>query len=854
MTNKELLKEIRNIKKQLLKSEEDQTFDEQALELQEVFEKQEELQSEITKLEEQLANNRENYLIYGVQDALEHLNKIQDHLDEIEIESTENEASLARMRNRLRILDSEIGESKELESIGKQDEKRYQQENMEGKTALEIADIESKIQLTRNAVVDLTEYAASLALEKEQLLESIQAIETRQTKLTGSKQRYQSLFDKIEPTVKEGEILDNEQIEKDQNKLEQKRQELAVYNAKEAYLTFNCVNELEALEADIKTEKLDTDTIIQRLQRISSRAPFLPIDTPKEIEKNKKVQMEYQSKIEKLEEKLANEENYLVSSTQFEQFNKDIIALEMKKSDYEAEFKKNKAQYFTATIDRNRLTYKISKTKHNMKVYSDEIARLENALTQPISKKERRNLEVNLRTYRKEKEEIEALLTNLYEQKSSIDQQLEISKKEEKRFSKLQEKTTKILEQKKERLENKSSVDEYQRRMDEDELHDLTASLSALQARQTYLTTNIPSKFESLITKLKDQELVPKKEKKGIMVVFEKAHQKVVDIIKTNRFKDQIRGALGAMVVVLGFTGGVNLAHHLMKKDQKDSQAPVKVTVPKKPLNDTYPKKENFQIKVDDETYDVEQEDTNSNLEKKSIEEVSKEVIRGEWGNGIDRKNKLIEAGYTEAERKEIQKQVNDYFAKQNSSKPVEKPVSSSTPIQKDPAVDEKMPITPEIPSEPIPSEKPSEPIVEQPADINSFKITPTAPRPIENENTIETPTYTSPSYSTTIIPTAKTKEYTVGEGDTLLINTPQGTVAVDNSNGSNLENRVTIDDASNAIKGMEKDEKDSSIHVTVDTSKVTPVAPTQEELNQQILDDYNKILEEMGITDGRSK
>ena len=36
----------------------------------------------------------------------------------------------------------------------------------------------------------------------------------------------------------------------------------------------------------------------------------------------------------------------------------------------------------------------------------------------------------------------------------------------------------------------------------------------------------------------------------------------------------------------------------------------------------------------------------NSGTKKKSVTEVAKEVIRGEWGNGADRKNRLASAGY----------------------------------------------------------------------------------------------------------------------------------------------------------------------------------------------------------------
>ena len=41
---------------------------------------------------------------------------------------------------------------------------------------------------------------------------------------------------------------------------------------------------------------------------------------------------------------------------------------------------------------------------------------------------------------------------------------------------------------------------------------------------------------------------------------------------------------------------------------------------------------------------------------KKSIDEVAREVIQGKWGNGAERKKRLIDAGY---DYNEVQKKVN---------------------------------------------------------------------------------------------------------------------------------------------------------------------------------------------------
>lgn len=56
---------------------------------------------------------------------------------------------------------------------------------------------------------------------------------------------------------------------------------------------------------------------------------------------------------------------------------------------------------------------------------------------------------------------------------------------------------------------------------------------------------------------------------------------------------------------------------------------------------------------------------------KKSIDEVAKEVIRGEWGNGDERYNRLTNAGYN---YNEVQAKVNELL---NSNKPTPAPTPS---------------------------------------------------------------------------------------------------------------------------------------------------------------------------------
>lgn len=61
-------------------------------------------------------------------------------------------------------------------------------------------------------------------------------------------------------------------------------------------------------------------------------------------------------------------------------------------------------------------------------------------------------------------------------------------------------------------------------------------------------------------------------------------------------------------------------------------------------------------IYLNNPSYCVAEKSVSTSLNKKSVDQVAKEVIEGKWGNGADRKKRLTEAGYNYSE---VQKKVN---------------------------------------------------------------------------------------------------------------------------------------------------------------------------------------------------
>ena len=56
-------------------------------------------------------------------------------------------------------------------------------------------------------------------------------------------------------------------------------------------------------------------------------------------------------------------------------------------------------------------------------------------------------------------------------------------------------------------------------------------------------------------------------------------------------------------------------------------------------------------------SYNAVQKRVNEKLYKKTVDEIANEIIRGEWGNGDERKQKLTAAGY---DYSAVQKRVNE--------------------------------------------------------------------------------------------------------------------------------------------------------------------------------------------------
>lgn len=898
MTQRELLIRIRDISDSLSAWEE-KVYIDQADVIQANLAQWKNYSDEIKELSDKLESPRENYAIYSTKDAEAYLQKIRDRIANVDVEIAQNDASLSTIEQRIKLIDSEVAHSRELIEIGKMEETNYNNIDTTDKSAEEIAEIQDKIQRTKAAVEDIDAYAQELSKEKEELLQTLEALNTKQTQLVDSKTRYQATADRIEPSIQQGEILDEKQIAIDRARLEQLQSLAEALNVKQIFLAYNASNSLRDLEQYIRTGDVSVEFIVERLREIQARIPSLPENAPAEVYNNQETQTAYTERIKVLETKLSDDQNYVLSSTHFEDWNRQIIALELKLSDYESKIKENEADYIRMMNDNRTISNELEANYRNLADLEAAIARLKVTISDPnLSKALRREQEKTLRNYQKEVDNIRKIISELYEEQNHVQTMLQSIQDNTKRLPKLYNATKKVLDQKRKRLEDSSTLDLYAKRMDEDELHDLTSGLESLQNREKFLLANRTDKLDTLINTLEQQGLTKNSEKikQGFKVVFDKVNEKVIQKIKNHKFTTRMKAFFAASILLV--TSG---CYYIMKNDS------VKLNRKGLSLNsltmkDALPVIHTghlYQIQLDGKTYELEEKDFESVAEeittqKVSIDEVVMEVIRGKWGNGEERKDNLRAAGYTDEEIAEIQARVNAYY---HTQAPV---VDKSEPIVENPVEEDPTPVVdnevnvatpdpePTLDPQPVIDANLGEPVL-GPEDLEVPEVEPDelipgtiTPGPVYTIDGDEefigeefhpiTPEPSQPSMpdqpsepiitpdSEPIRPSRPSHRnpVIVKPGDTLIVETKEGPVAVDNSEGANFQDLgkdVSLDyTSSDAVDGVKYNDADGSVEVSVNPDEVapapeTPVTEDQAQINQQILDDYEQILREMGIS-----
>lgn len=864
MTDEQLLQRLTFLEQQAKDFIVDtETVEKQVDELERIFEKRENIQAQITELENKLADNR-NYPRHTFLSEEARMFDIEDQLTRTNDAKRNNQTEIDNINLRLEAIEKEIDEANNYAATTTAEMNRIiEEESLNIRRAKATDDIsanQARLNDARNTVDSfIPEYIEMLNQDKEDLLVSLEQLKVQDTRIDDRIARYQKLYEGVRDQLEDNNAIDTVKYNEDQRRLLELQSLNKALDSREAYLTYNFSNELTALRNDFESKRIDKNAVLTKIKEMQANYPFLSMNNnllqeekDAEMMDNIALQDEYQRKIDELTAKLDDDDNYILSITYADEINHNIdeynswltfVNAEIARHDRDIEFYKDNSKTLDRQIDREIVRLNDLEDKYM------ELSKID--LSQDtFNQKQRKDIKNEIARNRKDAATSKKLIALLRNKKLGNESIMDSLSDGRKNLVTSKKQYTRMLDDEKALLADRASVSLTAKSLDEMSLQELADDLSILKARQQFLSFDFAQELNNFTKDIEaetvaqetaapvveegneEQLVIPpyvenKEEVKtigGTVIGYKKASNSLIE--KAKKFFKENKKKIAATVAAIATS---LLAVFALNNSQSNaipnvSDIPILEQVDEIANVDRNIKLPDLNIKIDDHTYDGDNSELGDRLEHITL--VQKPIVS-------------------------------------TPSKPVETPAPTpqpDTPVTPTPA---PAPQPSETPA-PTPSPEPTVPPVEAP-EVSEKP-------PVDNDYIYRPFIPSNPSVTpSTPAPTPK-PSIVLNEGETYVVDTTQGIVAVDNSAGANLdklpENTSLDYSTNNSITSVRYDDSNNTVTVKVNPNTAKDIAETpatyetkQEEAaaqaeQQQMEEDYWSILEEMGynMDEGRSR
>lgn len=880
MTDEQLLQRLTFLEQQAKDFIVDtETVEKQVDELERIFEKRENIQAQITELENKLADNR-NYPRHTFLSEEARMFDIEDQLTRTNDAKRNNQTEIDNINLRLEAIEKEIDEANNYAATTTAEMNRIiEEESLNIRRAKATDDIsanQARLNDARNTVDSfIPEYIEMLNQDKEDLLVSLEQLKVQDTRIDDRIARYQKLYEGVRDQLEDNNAIDTVKYNEDQRRLLELQSLNKALDSREAYLTYNFSNELTALRNDFESKRIDKNAVLTKIKEMQANYPFLSMNNnllqeekDAEMMDNIALQDEYQRKIDELTAKLDDDDNYILSITYADEINHNIdeynswltfVNAEIARHDRDIEFYKDNSKTLDRQIDREIARLNDLEDKYV------ELSKID--LSQDtFNQKQRKDIKSEIARNRKDAATSKKLIALLRNKKLGNESIMDSLSDGRKNLVTSKKQYTRMLDDEKALLADRASVSLTAKSLDEMSLQELADDLSILKARQQFLSFDFAQELNNFT---KDIEAEPTLEQKddekdeAIAPIVDEDNEELV-IPPYVEKEDQVTPIIGGRVIEIKKASNslIEKAKKFFKENKKKIVAAVMATAvvllgahaihsSQSDLN------ENEIVGKADEIVDIAKDIDLSHLNVKPILD----------GNGIDLEHKLEDVTLTEkptpAPTPSPVETVTPTPAPTPSS--VETVTPTPTPILQP---DETVTLTP------TPAPQPSE----TPAPSPEPTVTPTekpevSEKPVDNDYIYQPFIPSNPSVTPSTPAPTPQPSIVLNEGETYVVDTTQGIVAVDNSAGANLdklpENTSLDYSTNNSITSVRYDDTNNTVTVKVNPNTAKDIAETpatyetkQEEaaaqaVQQQNEEDYWSILEEYGYPmdgEGRSR
>ena len=747
MDKKEMLEALKNLQRKI----EDTHLSDYGLEdkvelLEAIFDARKRTESEIKYLTEKLSNDN-NYIdrTPALYDEARRDN-LEDYLLAAMEEEENCKESIDRYETLIEQLETNMeAQEKESARIVEQLNADLAEQSAELRDSLNMSDeeFEALRKSIDNNKMLRDAYSENIAETKKALerhKEKVAQLKEQLPSLEGARLQAEEILKNFDRLQKNRSVIDLAAKREDQERLKIYQANLKDYDAKERYVSYDYDNELSQIIDDYKNDRITKEQVIERVKEFRDfiLVDFLDRDLEdkfnnEEVEENRRAQEICIKRIEALEKKLANDENYYPSVFVVERNNRDLNKLKAKIAKNEEAIKKfnSEAEAINAEIKTSdELIQELENQKNDIQRHIRRLGvkinpELEQQLLAQIASK---NEDIAYLQTVKSGVLIDLEHTNL---------QISALNAKQARYISLRDKLEASLEK-------RNTVDASAKRLDEQELARLKASLKALERRENLIGVSLYEEFENIINdktvktapeaeaeaakksssnddekskvaaflngieKVKEKAVAQEPKSKTVEKEAEKNEAApVAPVVAPNKGKNSAKDPLE-----LGDTRGHQIKHHEEENENLKKKAQNKKFVGKlkkffafltliaaivlaamglkscskqqadKILNDAQQNPSKYENMTPEEiqntvTSEIEKgveqflEDEEAKeeqaVQKKTIDELANEVIRGLWGNDPERFDRLTAEGYN---AKVVQNRVNEILKEQAKNNP----------------------------------------------------------------------------------------------------------------------------------------------------------------------------------------
>ena len=569
--------------------------------------------------------------------------------------------------------------------------------------------IKSRMEYHRSGINYLMNELNSYTQEKDELTASLEQYNSNTATIESMKQRYNNLLEELKQRANEPSGIDYVKKEKDERKLLQLEAIINSFNNREQYISFDLSSELLILIEDIEKDNITVEQALSTLQEIRHKIPEKiasknSLTYEEEVKENEELQEKIKEEIRNLEDKLIDEQNYTPFSLAIEAAHDEVADLENQIVKYEinlSSLDETLLRFDGIKLDITNQIQNLNNEILNLEAKNDEIRLKMVLLSSQLSDEELKNLEKEKNSNKKKISNIRAKIERLQKLDVQTDLSISTTKKYKKDIENQKNKDLKELESKKKTLNDRVTIDKAALSRDKDRLANLQKQLIMLESYKKVLSYDYEEELDKLIETLsnsisEDAQLnnsepnqdiietepaieendvleetplveendvlgeeplveeeptlteenlpvpafnneVDTMEEEIVISKWGKAKKKVLDKLKDKEFIRRAKAAIAALIVSLG-VGYVTAK--LTNNIESDVQI-IETTDMNNKNTDA-----DLELKEEIETPDLNDELVEEENIKKSNDEIALEVIRGVWGNGQERKNRLTAAGY----------------------------------------------------------------------------------------------------------------------------------------------------------------------------------------------------------------